>query len=289
MNEITLATANIYWYGLAKSVALSRNLNIGFFHATSDDLRLASMLSSIGADIFCFQEIVDVERFEKVLAKAHTAFRMRDEGGQVVSSTPVSMTQDARQRVVLAWNEALFSLVNWQRLSMWTRAPILAEFEHRPTGRRLHVIGVHAKSSAPEAEDEAGQLKRKELDKLAEWATHETGEGRLAEALILGDLNSMLGGEDASHLQSGAMADWHWREATGEKDSHWTTTTDQVVIDHALVSPRLAERVTRWPEIVYFDRDPNVQGPSPQQVLAKGILKNLTDHRPVRITLDLGD
>lgn len=289
MNEITVATANIYWFGLAKSVALSKNLDIGFFYTASDDLRLASMLSSIGADIFCFEEIVDVERFEKILAKAHAAFRMRDDGGQVVSSTPVSMTQDARQRVVLAWNEAQFSLVNWQRLPMWTRAPIVAEFEHRPTGRRLQVIGVHAKSSAPEADDEAGRLKRKELAKLAEWATRESSEGRLVEALILGDLNSMLGGEDASHLQSGALADWHWREATGEKDSLWTTTTDLVVIDHALVSPRLVERVTRWPEIVYFDRDPYVQGPSPQQVLANGIMKNLTDHRPVRITLDLED
>lgn len=289
MNEITVATANIYWYGLAKSVAISKGLNIGFFHTASDDLRLASMLSSIGADLFCFEEIVDVERFEKVLAKAHAAFRLRDGDGQMVSSAPISVNHDSRQRVVLAWDETKFSLVNWQRLPMWTRAPILAEFEHRPTGRRLQVIGAHAKSSAPEADDGAGQVKRKELAKLAEWATHETGQGRLAEALILGDLNSMLGGEDASHLQRGALADWQWREATGVEDSHWTTTTDLVVVDHALVSPGLAKRVGRWPEIVYFDRDPNVPDASPLQALAPGILKNLSDHRPVRITLVLGD
>jgi len=247
------------------------------------------MLSRIGADLFCFEEIVDAVRFEGVLAKANAALRVRDDGGQMVSSLPVSNVPDTKQRVVLAWNAQQLSLVKWQRLPIWIRSPVFAEFEHKPSGRRLQVIGVHTKSSAPEADGEAGQVKRRELTSLAEWANLETEAGRLADAVMLGDLNSIHGGEDATYLKKGTLADWHWRQATGEAGSLWTTTTDLVVIDHILVSPGLAAHVARWPEIVYFDHDPGVPDPLPQQALIPGILKGLTDHRPVRMTLHLGD
>lgn len=289
MDDITVVTANIYWYGLKQAVASSKGLNIGFFHTAADDLRLATMLARSGADLFCFEEIVDVLRLEAVLTKASSALRLRDDGGQVVSSLSVSNTPDTKQRVVLAWNTERLSVVNWRRLPMWTRSPILAVFEYKPNGRRLQVIGAHAKSSAPESDDEAGQVKRKELAALAEWATLETGANRLDDAVLLGDFNSTHGGEDATHLQKGALADWDWREATGEAGSVWTTTTDLVVIDHILVSPGLAARVLSWPEIIYFDRDPGVPHPQPGQAPTAQILKGLTDHRPVRMTLHLGD
>lgn len=289
MNNITVATANIYWYGLKQSVASSKNLSIEFFHRDVDDMRLATMLSRSGADLFCFQEIVDVIRFEAVLARANTALRMRDDGGQVVSSFPMASTPDAKQRVVLAWNAQRLSLVNWRRLQMWTRSPVLAEFACVPSGRRLQVIGAHAKSSAPESGDAAGQVKRRELTTLAKWATLETEAGRLGDAVLLGDFNSTHGGEDSTHLRRGVLADWHWREATGEVGSVWTTTTDRVVIDHIAVSAGLGERVSSWPEIIYFDRDPGVPAPSPGQTSTPLILKSLTDHRPVRMTLNVCD
>ena len=289
MNDVTVATANIYWYGLKQAVASSKGLDIGFFHTNEDDLRLATMLSRIGADLFCFQEIVDVVRFEEVLTKANAALRVRDDEGHMVSSLPVSDALDTKQRVVLAWNAQKLSLVNWKRLPIWTRSPVFAEFEHQSSGRRLQVTGTHAKSSAPEADGAAGQVKRRELTSLAEWATLETEAGRLGDVVMLGDLNSVHGGEDANYLTKGALAAWHWRQAAGDTGSLWTTTTDLVVIDHILVSPGLAVRVARWPEIVYFDRDPGVPGPLPQQALIPGMLKGLTDHRPVRMALRLGD
>lgn len=289
MNSITLVTANIFWFGLKQAVASSKNLSIGFFHTEADDTRLAMMLSRSGADLFCFQEIVDVVRFEAVLTTANAALRMRDDGGQVVSSLPIPSAPDSKQRVVLAWNAQRLSLVSWRRLKMWTRSPIVAEFECKSSGRRLQVIGAHAKSSAPESDDVAGQVKRMELTTLAEWITTETEAGRLRDAVLLGDFNSTQGGEDATHLKRGVLVGWHWREATGEAGQVWTTTTDRVVIDHIVVSAGLGTRVSSWPEIVYFDLDPAVPPPAPGQTPTPMLLKRLTDHRPVRITLNLCD
>jgi endonuclease/exonuclease/phosphatase family metal-dependent hydrolase len=289
MNDITIATANIYWYGLAEAIASSNGLAIDFFHTEADDTRLATMLSRLNADLFCFQEIVDVDRFEAVLSRANPAIRLRDDSGQVVSSLPVAATADSKQRVLLAWNSQRLSLVGWRRLQMWTRSPILAEIRHEPSGRRLQVVGSHAKSSAPESDDTAGQVKRKELASLAEWVAAESHAGRLGDAVLLGDFNSTRNGLDATYLHKGILADWHWREATGQADSVWTTTTDRVVIDHILLSAGLGTRVSKWPEIVYFDRDPAVPPPLPGQTPAPQLLKRLTDHRPVRMTLRFGD
>ena len=289
MNDITIATANIFWYGLAQAVASSKGLAVDFFHTETDDTRLATMLSRLNADLLCFQEIVDVDRFEAVLSRTNTSVRLRDDSGQVVASLPVAATADSKQRVVLAWNAKHLSLVSWRRLQMWTRSPILAEFEHKSSGERLQVIGVHAKSSAPESDDAAGQVKRKELAALAEWVAAESHAGRLSDAVILGDFNSTRNGMDATHLDKGVLADWHWREAAGQADSVWTTTTDRVVIDHILLSAGLGTRVSKWPEIVYFDRDPAVPPPLSTQTPAPQLLKRLTDHRPVRMALKFGD
>jgi len=289
MNDITIVTVNIFWYGLAEAIASSKGLAIDFFHTETDDTRLATMLSSLNADLFCFQEIVDVDRFEAVLAKANPAIRLRDDSGHVVSSLPPASTADSKQRVLLAWNTKRLSLVGWRRLQMWTRSPILAEIKHDPSGRHLQIVGAHAKSSAPDSDDTAGRIKRKELASLAEWVAAESHAGRLGDAVLLGDFNTTRNGLDATYLHKGALADWHWREATGQADSIWTTTTDRVVIDHILLSAGLGKRVSKWPEIVYFDRDPGVPPPLPGQILAPQLLKRLTDHRPVRMTLKIGD
>ena len=101
----------------------------------------------------------------------------------------------------------------WQQLR--ARSPILAEFQHKSSGRRLQVIGVHTKSSAPESDDPAGQVKRKVLASRAKWLAAETNAGRLGDAVLLGNFNSTRNGLDATYLHKGALADWHWREATG--------------------------------------------------------------------------
>lgn len=279
------ATANIYWYGLTPAVSDAKKLHTAFFHTPADDQRLAAMVSRIAADLFCFQEIVDVARFEQVLRLAKASLTLRDAAGHAVSSSAVSPAPSSTQRTVLAWDTHSLRLLDWQPLAMWTRAPVAAHFEHKATGRRFRVVGVHAKSSAPESEDTAGHKKRQELAALAHWASGETAAGRLGEALILGDLNATSRGEDARHLKQGALADWRWDEASGDEASRWTTTTDRVVIDHILVSPSLSSRVRLWPEIVYIDRDDGLalgaEAPVPN------ILKRLTDHRPVRMQLDM--
>ncbi len=85
MSLLSVATANIYWYGLSASAAAP--LGIGFRHTAADDRRLATLLSRLGADLVAFQEIVDVARFERVLAEVEPALGVRDNLGQVVASS----------------------------------------------------------------------------------------------------------------------------------------------------------------------------------------------------------
>jgi endonuclease/exonuclease/phosphatase family metal-dependent hydrolase len=190
---------------------------------------------------------------------------------------------------VLAWNAEQLELLAWQTLALepkWSRRPVFATFRHRGSGRRLEVLGVHARSTELDTAADAGTKKRREFAALAQWVDRATQAGQLHDALMLGDFNAKARGIDADALRTGALASWAWDEASGDPGSRWTTLVDRAVIDHILVSPALAPHIATTPEIVYFDRDPEVPEPPITQV-SPGVLKNLTDHRPVRMALDL--
>jgi endonuclease/exonuclease/phosphatase family metal-dependent hydrolase len=258
---------NIYWFGDTQGGK--------FQHTLEDDARLASLIGSMNADVIGFIEVVDLARFEALLGNVGPTWTFRDAANDTLTSIPGS------QKLVLAWNTDTVELVGWTRIPVGNRRPIAARLKERATGKEVLAILVHPKSSA--FADPNGIAQRTQtFEAVVGFLAGPPPEFRDLPALVFGDLNSLAGSPEQAPL----VAQHGWRvlapTVVPAGAALWTTNLDKKVIDHFVVSPAIA--VTDGPTIIAFDHDAAIDDPGGS---TDYVMKRLSDHRPVWVTLAL--
>lgn len=271
---ITFGTFNIYFFGAADEPGRFR-------HAPTDDPRLAALVSRLEADVIGFIEIVDIPRFERLLALLGPGWTVRDAAGAAVASH----VDDSTQKLVLAWNMERVAVV------AWTRIPAAASHERSPVVARVKVgatevlaVLVHAKSTEFDNADGIDSRKHT-FASIAAWLAAPPPEFTGVPAIVLGDFNSTKGSpeQDALLGPTGlAIPDPITEPASA---GVWTSNFDGVVTDHFAVSPALSAVMSGPPVIVAFDQDPSIDDPGGS---VSPVLKRLSDHRPVWLRFELG-
>jgi endonuclease/exonuclease/phosphatase family metal-dependent hydrolase len=258
---------NIYWFGDTHGDK--------FHHAPEDDARLASLIGSMNTDVFGFIEIVDVPRFEALLGKVGPTWTFRDAANATLTSVPGS------QHLVLAWKTDTVELVRWRRIDFGNRSPIVARLKERATGKEVLAILVHPKSSVFTDPDGIAQRTQTFEAVVSFLADPPPGFSDLP-AFVFGDLNSLAGSPEQAPL----VAQDGWRvlapTVVPAGAGVWTTNLDKAVIDHFVISPAIA--VTGGPTIIAYDHDPAIDDPGGS---TDDVMKRLSDHRPVWVTLEL--
>jgi hypothetical protein len=202
------------------------------------------------------------------------------------------------------------------------RDPYAMHLRVRETGAEFTLVGVHLKSGFPNAgpDDESAQIRHLETAFLASWLAGTAGlepgsfqRPPTEDVIVMGDCNATEDNFSLTPLHEG----WHWplfRVAASldplnpllldDPDERWTTFLDRMVIDHALVSPTVLPKIGS--ALIYaFDLDPGQnEDPAdgnhwlrrttdyqvePYEKAGVQLVANLyriSDHRPVRITMD---
>ena len=262
-----VGTFNIYWFG--------RTQGNKFKHAPEDDARLASLIGSMDADVIGFIEIVDVQRFEKLLGQVGPTWTFRDAENATLTSVPGS------QHLVLAWNTDAVELVRWRLIEIGDRNPIVARLKERATGKEVLAILVHPKSTEFDNPDGIAQRTQTFQAVVGFLAAPPQGYRDLP-AFVFGDLNSLAGSPEQAPL----VAQDGWRllapTVVPAGAGVWTTNLDRAVIDHFVISPGIT--VTDGPTIIAYDHDTAIDDPGGS---TDNVMKRLSDHRPVWVTLAL--
>jgi endonuclease/exonuclease/phosphatase family metal-dependent hydrolase len=316
---LNLATFNIFWYPRHYVAQNQRD--------EEDDQRIARVLANLAPQVMVFQEIVNLERLQQVLAQAGTNLRLTSPEGEWLASQ-----SGGSLKIACGYDPDVLELVahgmledlDPDRRFDWRRFPYDLHLRHPDTGWEFTMVGVHLKSLVPWATMQ-DDLRRKEVEHLAEWLTAEPGPESAhfdapptPDVLVMGDFNLTAENPILGDLRSGT---WHWPDPVvvtsldeGEpaptleaSDQRWTTFYDGVVIDHAFTTAGVAARLVDDPLIYAFDQDPALdKDPSPEghwlrrkeaywakpiggesyQIVAN--LYRISDHRPLRVTLDPG-
>lgn len=282
---ITIGLLNIYWFG-------AQHLHfVPFEREPADDERLSQLISQLHADVFVFIEIVDIERFQQVLSRVGPGWTISDANGEVVASSKPHLPQG--QRVVVAWNRDSIELVSWSVLADGQpRTPVVARLRDRQTATEWTLVAVHPLSGDPRWEENhvpeevAKANARKALfATVATWLSQPDAGFDGPLAMVVGDFNSLGNSPEVSPLVTGSLTGWRVLDAAirPEGAGLFTTKTDSVVIDHIVLSPAFLPLVIAPPEIYAFDQDPAFPDIEPSSSV---VWKRLTDHRPVRLSLD---
>lgn len=206
------------------------------------------------------------------------------------------------------------------------RDAVAGRFRPREGGPSFTVVGVHLKSgilTVGPTTDPDDEMRTEQMANLTRWITTLApmlpgGQQRPAgePTVLIGDFNAVRGNMALTPLsQGGNLSAWHWPEPRfasamapapveinlpqGER---WTTHLDKEIIDHVIVSPEVkmigdpwayafdydgswlqAAGVTKqWLENFGYTLHP-VNKPSE----VKENLHHITDHRPVRVSIEL--
>jgi predicted extracellular nuclease len=207
------------------------------------------------------------------------------------------------------------------------RDPYAMHLRVAGTAAEFTLVGVHLKSGLPNAgdKDPDAQVRRREAAFLASWlagaAELEPGSFQrppTEDVIVLGDCNAMAGNWSLGPLHDAPLDGWHWPSCQvmasldplapvviDDANEQWSTFLDRMVIDHALVSPAVSPRISS--ALIYaFDLDPALdeepagedhwlRGKTDYQAKPYGDAKyqpvenlyRISDHRPVRIALNL--
>jgi endonuclease/exonuclease/phosphatase family metal-dependent hydrolase len=208
------------------------------------------------------------------------------------------------------------------------RDPVAARLRPRGGGPSFMVIGVHFKSGiltvVPEPSTEEDDTRTIEVANLSEWIRTSaaiTPDGlarpKNEPTILIGDFNAIRGNVSLAPLvPPGVLSTWSWPalrfasallpdtvEINLPAKERWTTHLDKEIIDHIILSPEVklidgpwayafdydnswlqAAGVTKaWLETPGFTFTP--KGKEPVQMEN---LHHITDHRPVRVTVDVG-
>lgn len=315
---LNLATFNIFWYPRHDVAQNERDAD--------DDQRIASVLTNLAPQVMVFQEIFDLERLQRTLEQAGTSLRLTSpEGSWLASGSGDSMkiacaydpgVLDLVAHGMLEDPDGYF----WGR-----RYPYALHLRHRDTDWEFTVVGVHLKSGWPEGDEPDDGPRTKEARHLESWLTAELGPESAHfdapptdDVLVMGDFNLVGWNKILEDLHSGTL---HWPDpvvvnSLDEEEpapmledplERWTTFLDRMVIDHVFTTADVMARVVGDPLIYAFDLDPALDGePSaeghwlrreisyeavPYRNAGKQVVQNLyriSDHRPLRVTLDPG-
>jgi len=204
------------------------------------------------------------------------------------------------------------------------RDPYAMHLRVRATGAEFTLVGVHFKSGLPNAGqgDKDAKIRLRETTFLASWLDG-TLDVKLeplerpptADVIVMGDCNAVGDNFSLSPLLEerryqpclvAASLDPVAPLLLDDPDEKWSTFLDGVVIDHTIVSPTVCPKISS--ALIYaFDLDPALdEGPAggghwlrrtadyrvePWEGAGVRPVENLyriSDHRPVRIAMDIG-
>ncbi len=207
------------------------------------------------------------------------------------------------------------------------RYPYALHLRDRGSGWEFTVVGVHFKSGLLGSDPTNDAKRKKEVAHLARWLAGEpdTGTGHFErpptpDVIVIGDFNALEYHQSLAELRTGALEAWDQARPqvagfmTGEEvqpledpQERWTTYLDREIIDHVITSPSVKSRFLGPPLIYAFDLDPAMDDyPSPggpwlrrrTSYQAKPYggaslqtvpnLYRISDHRPLRMSLDIG-
>jgi endonuclease/exonuclease/phosphatase family metal-dependent hydrolase len=193
----------------------------------------------------------------------------------------------------------------------------------RATGAEFTLVAIHLKSGLPDAgpDDRDAKIRLRETTFLASWLDG-TLDVKLeplerpptADVIIMGDCNATEGSFSLEPLRKGrhyqpcqvaASLDPAAPFLVDDPTEQWSTFLDRAIIDHAFVSPTLSPKISL--ALIYaFDLDPaldedpaggghwlrRVTGYRVEPWEGAGVrpvenLYRISDHRPLRVTLDL--
>ena len=272
---INLATFNIFWYPAHDDAQNHRD--------DTDDRRIVDVLTSLDAHALTFQEILDLDRLEKLLKRVPGhVYQLHQAPPDKAWLTSGSATSAFYQKIVCAYDETVLDLVAASTLPPkdsnskypGPRRPFAMHLRDRETGWEFTLVGVHLKSSYPGAPpgDPDADKRKDEAAFLANWLgqppdleSDDFGQPPTKDVVLLGDLNAVKDDFSVVPLQGASLV---WPQAQGviSLDSPtanvplsdtkcWSTFLDGLVIDHAVVSAGVAPRV-RSTLIYAFDMDP---------------------------------
>ena len=209
---------------------------------------------------------------------------------------------------------------------MSRRDAVAGRFKRRDGQSSFTVVGVHLKSgylNVGPTNDPDDIMRTGQMANLTRWITTLApilpgGNQRPASepTVLIGDFNAVRGNMALTPLsQGGNLSTWHWPEprfasalspapveVNLSQDERWTTHLDKKIIDHVIVSPETkmigdpwayafdydgawlhAAGVTKqWLEHFGYTFHPVNKPPR-----VKENLHHITDHRPVRVSIDL--
>ena len=270
--HINLATFNIFWYG---SSAVDKNPR-----TDDDQKRIAQVLTRLDADVFVFQEILDLGGLETLLRgiAGHTYELHRSDDAWLTSADPPSKS---KMKIVSAYDANVLELVAAAPLRnpvvdpeyKGRRDPYAMHLRVRATGEEFTLVGVHLKSGLPNAGqgDRDAEIRLRETTFLASWLAG-TLDVKLEpferppteDVIVMGDCNAtesnfsvapLLDGRHYQPCQVATSLDPAAPLLLDDPGEQWSTFLDRAVIDHVIVSLMVRPKISS--ALIYaFDSDP---------------------------------
>lgn len=296
-----LSTFNICWLGNERFAKMT-NLK----ERDKDDwLSIARVISKLDADLIVFEEIVNLEEFQNILALANDftsrKYQIYDQHHQLLGTGKTK-----EQKVVIAYDEQQYELMAASPIFGGEgRIPFGVRVRSVSDGGQVLVVGVHFKSGQPYFDDQTSADKRmQQCQHLADWIAGKKVESNpvLPQPLphemvaILGDFNAIselepnhpeqwkLVVDSLDPLRQQHLKDWWWEKPLADPAGGDRTTAylDHLLIDFVMISPSLKNRLTQMPTIYAYDQDPSITSNS-----VNGVEYRVSDHRPVHVELDV--
>ena len=296
-----LATFNICWLGNERFAKMT-----GLKERDKDDwLSIARVISKLDADLIVFEEIVNLEELQNVLALAEgfiaRKYQIYDEHYQLLGTGKTK-----EQKVVIAYDEQQYQLMAASPIFGGEgRIPFGIRVQSISDGGQILVVGVHFKSGQPYFDDLSSAKKRlHQCQHLVDWVAGKKADSNPVlpqpstdeQVAILGDFNAIselepnhpeewkLVVDSLDPLRQKHMKDWWWERPLADPAGGDRTTAylDHLLIDFVMLSPSLRDRITRRPTIYAYDQDPSITGNS-----VNGVENRVSDHRPVHIEIDI--
>lgn len=303
-----IATFNIFWLGTPRLARLTRR--------PEDEAALVAVLRALDADVLAFQEIVDMELLEDLLARASEGTprrpTLRDADGAYLTTGRMRRRRSHLQKIALAYDATALELVELPSPAPrhglhaypGPRRPLLARFRHRHSGLHFTVANVHLKSGDPAEPADAppALVRAAECRAVAAWLASHADD----TAVLLGDFNAPPEHPSLAPLTT-MLPGWTRPEPSypppslspDGSDERWTSFPRRSILDHVYLSPEAARRLLAPPTVCAFDLDPAFAAlrlreatdnwAEPFRDNERLLIENLyrvSDHRPIVVALD---
>ncbi len=323
--ELRIATFNIYWYPSSSFVGNRRSeADRGKIREVIRRLDADVLVFQEILDLADLEDLLSHLIPTRSYRLRDTAGRWTASGADQQDGMKVVVAFDGNRLELVEAGTA--RMPDAAPASKGRRDPVAARLRV-PGGTPFTVIGVHLKSgvltvgSKDTTPDD--DVRIEEMRGLTEWITTAApigpgGKARQADepTVLIGDFNAVRGNAALRSLvPGGALSSWSWpaprfasamlpspQEAPLPEIERWTTHLDRMVIDHVIASPKT--KVVDGPWVYAFDHDESWMQAAgvtrewlgerdypltPEKKSADRIenLHRISDHRPVRVTIEL--